>query len=407
MKTVTERFLTYVQHPTTSSDTSDTFPSTPSQLAFAAFLAKECEQIGLQDVSVDAHGYVTATLPATAEGAPTIGLLAHMDTSPDASGENIQPNIVEKYDGKPIALRGGLLSPEEFPCLKEYIRQTLITTDGTTLLGADDKAGIAEILTAAEYLLQHPEIPHGTLRIAFTPDEEVGRGVDHFDVKAFGADFAYTLDGGRIGELEYENFNAARAVIRIKGKNVHPGSAKNVMINAALIGTEIASLLPPAETPAKTEGYEGFFHLCSFEGTTSSAILDCIIRDFDKTSFENRKLLLQSIVDQKNQEYPGCVELTLTDQYYNMLSQLEPCIEIVDLAKQAMLDCGITPIIQPIRGGTDGARLSFMGLPCPNLFAGGHNFHSNFEFIPVPSMEKAVQMIVKIAELAVDFRKKL
>lgn len=407
MKTVTERFLTYVQHPTTSSDTSDTFPSTPSQLAFAAFLAKECEQIGLQDVSVDAHGYVTATLPATAEGAPTIGLLAHMDTSPDASGENIQSNIVEKYDGKPIALRGGLLSPEEFPCLKEYIGQTLITTDGTTLLGADDKAGIAEILTAAEYLLQHPEIPHGTLRIAFTPDEEVGRGVDHFDVKAFGADFAYTLDGGRIGELEYENFNAARAVIRIKGKNVHPGSAKNVMINAALIGTEIASLLPPAETPAKTEGYEGFFHLCSFEGTTSSAILDCIIRDFDKTSFENRKLLLQSIVDQKNQEYPGCVELTLTDQYYNMLSQLEPCIEIVDLAKQAMLDCGITPIIQPIRGGTDGARLSFMGLPCPNLFAGGHNFHSNFEFIPVPSMEKAVQMIVKIAELAVDFRKKL
>ena len=407
MKTVTERFLTYVQHPTTSSDTSDTFPSTPSQLAFAAFLAKECEQIGLQDVSVDAHGYVTATLPATADGAPTIGLLAHMDTSPDAAGKNIQPNMVEKYDGKPIALRGGLLSPEEFPCLKEYIGQTLITTDGTTLLGADDKAGIAEILTAAEYLLQHPEIPHGTLRIAFTPDEEVGRGVDHFDVKAFGADFAYTLDGGRIGELEYENFNAARAVIRIKGKNVHPGSAKNVMINAALIGAEIASLLPPAETPAKTEGYEGFFHLCSFEGTTSSAMLDYIIRDFDKTSFENRKLLLQSIVDQKNREYPGCVELTLTDQYYNMLSQLEPCIEIVNLAKQAMLDCGITPIIQPIRGGTDGARLSFMGLPCPNLFAGGHNFHSNCEFIPVPSMEKAVQMIVKIAELAVDFRKKL
>ena len=407
MKTVTERFLTYVQHPTTSSDASDAFPSTPSQLAFAAFLAKECEQIGLQDVSVDAHGYVTATLPATAEGAPTIGLLAHMDTSPDASGENIRPNIVENYDGKPIALRGGLLSPEEFPCLKEYIGQTLITTDGTTLLGADDKAGVAEILTAAEYLLLHPEIPHGRLRIAFTPDEEVGRGVDHFDVKAFGADFAYTLDGGRIGELEYENFNAARAVIRIKGKNVHPGSAKNVMINAALIGAEIASLLPPAETPAKTEGYEGFFHLCSFEGTTSSAVLDYIIRDFDKDSFENRKLLLQSIVDQKNQEYPGCIELTLTDQYYNMLSQLEPCIEIVDLAKQAMLDCGITPIIQPIRGGTDGARLSFMGLPCPNLFAGGHNFHSNFEFVPVPSMEKAVQMIVKIAELAVDFRKKL
>ena len=408
MKTVTERFLTYVKHHTTSDETSDTFPSTKRQLAFAAFLAKECEAIGLQSVSMDAYGYVTALLPGNTANAPTIGFISHMDTSPDASGENVLSNIVENYDGKAIPLNGTVLSPEEFPSLKEYIGQTLITSDGTTLLGADDKAGIAEILTAAEYLLAHPEIPHGAIRIAFTPDEEIGKGVDFFDVDKFHADFAYTLDGGRIGELEYENFNAARAIIRIKGKNVHPGSAKNVMKNAALIGTEIASLLPERETPAKTEGYEGFFHLCSFEGDVTSATLNYIIRDFNADSFAHRKELLRLIVERKNAQYNNCIELDLRDEYYNMLSQIEPHMEIVSLAKQAMLDCGITPIIQPIRGGTDGAQLSFMGLPCPNLFAGGHNFHSNYEYIPVPSMEKAVSMIVRIAELAattLDFQK--
>lgn len=408
MKTVTERFLTYVKHHTTSDESSDTFPSTKRQLAFAAFLAKECEAIGLQSVSVDAYGYVTALLPGNTANAPTIGFISHMDTSPDASGENVLSNIVENYDGKAIPLNGTVLSPKEFPSLKEYIGQTLITSDGTTLLGTDDKAGIAEILTAAEYLLAHPEIPHGAIRIAFTPDEEIGKGVDFFDVDKFHADFAYTLDGGRIGELEYENFNAARAIIRIKGKNVHPGSAKNVMKNAALIGTEIASLLPERETPAKTEGYEGFFHLCSFEGDVTSATLNYIIRDFNADSFAHRKELLRLIVERKNAQYNNCIELDLHDEYYNMLSQIEPHMEIVSLAKQAMLDCGITPIIQPIRGGTDGARLSFMGLPCPNLFAGGHNFHSNYEYVPVPSMEKAVSMIVRIAELAattLDFQK--
>ena len=408
MKTVTERFLTYVKHHTTSDEASDTFPSTKRQLAFAAFLAKECEAIGLQSVSVDAYGYVTALLPGNTANAPTIGFISHMDTSPDASGENVLSNIVENYDGKAIPLNGTVLSPEEFPSLKEYIGQTLITSDGTTLLGADDKAGIAEILTAAEYLLAHPEIPHGVIRIAFTPDEEIGKGVDFFDVDKFHADFAYTLDGGRIGELEYENFNAARAIIRIKGKNVHPGSAKNIMKNAALIGTEIASLLPERETPTKTEGYEGFFHLCSFEGDVTSATLNYIIRDFNADSFAHRKELLRLIVERKNAQYNNCIELDLHDEYYNMLSQIEPHMEIVSLAKQAMLDCGITPIIQPIRGGTDGARLSFMGLPCPNLFAGGHNFHSNYEYVPVPSMEKAVSMIVRIAELAattLDFQK--
>lgn len=407
MKTVSERFLEYIKHHTTSDENAASFPSTQTQLDFAAFLATECTAIGLHDVSVDSYGYVTATLPATVEHAPVIAFIAHMDTSPDASGKNIQPKLVENYSGESIPLKEGFLSPDEFPILKIYIGQTLITTDGTTLLGADDKAGIAEILTAMEHLILHPEIPHGTIRIAFTPDEEIGKGVDFFDVAAFGADFAYTLDGGRIGELEYENFNAARAFIQIHGKNVHPGTAKDVMVNAALIGTEIASALPAKETPAHTEGYEGFFHLCSFTGTTTYAELDYIIRDFDAVSFANRKSLIQSIVAEKNALYHNCITLELTDQYYNMLSQIEPHMEIVELAKQAMLDCGITPIIQPIRGGTDGARLSFMGLPCPNLFAGGHNFHSNFEFVPVPSMEKAVEMVIRIAELAttLDFQK--
>ena len=399
MKTVTERFLTYVKHHTTSDEASDTFPSTKRQLAFAAFLAKECEAIGLQSVSVDAYGYVTALLPGNTANAPTIGFISHMDTSPDASGENVLSNIVENYDGKAIPLNGTVLSPKEFPSLKEYIGQTLITSDGTTLLGADDKAGIAEILTAAEYLLAHPKIPHGAIRIAFTPDEEIGKGVDFFDVDKFHADFAYTLDGGRIGELEYENFNAARAIIRIKGKNVHPGSAKNVMKNAALIGTEIASLLPERETPAKTEGYEGFFHLCSFEGDVTSATLNYIIRDFNADSFAHRKELLRLIVERKNAQYNNCIELDLHDEYYNMLSQIEPHMEIVSLAKQAMLDCGITPIIQPIRGGTDGAQLSFMGLPCPNLGTGGHAYHGPYEHITAEGMDAAVNVTLEIIRL--------
>lgn len=409
MKSVTERFLTYIKHPTTSDEHSLSFPSTKQQLMFADFLLKECQTIGLADASVDRFGYVTASIPATTANAPAIGFIAHMDTSPDAKGENIMPHIVYNYDGGVIPLNGLTLNPEEFPSLKQYIGDTIITTDGTTLLGADDKAGIAEILTAAQYLIAHPEIPHGKICIAFTPDEEVGKGADHFDVEKFGADFAYTLDGGKIGELEYENFNAAQAVIHIKGKSVHPGTAKNTMVNAALIGAEIASMLPEKEIPSKTEGYEGFFHLCSFEGNVSEATLRYIIRDFNTETFEHRKNLLQLIVARKNIQYANALTLELKDQYYNMSSQLNHCMEIVELAKQAMFACDITPIVQPIRGGTDGARLSFMGLPCPNLFAGGHNFHGPYEYIPVSSMEKAVQMIVKIVELGatLDFPKKI
>ena len=409
MKSVTERFLTYIKHPTTSDENSTSFPSTKQQLMFADFLVKECQTIGLADATIDRFGYVTASIPATKSNAPAIGFIAHMDTSPDAKGENIMPHIVHNYDGGVIPLNGIKLSPDEFPSLKQYIGDTLITTDGTTLLGSDDKAGIAEILTAAEYLIAHPEIPHGKICIAFTPDEEIGRGADYFDVKKFGADFAYTVDGGKIGELEYENFNAAQAVIHIKGKSVHTGTAKNTMVNATLIGTEIAALLPEKEVPSKTEGYEGFFHLSSFEGNVSEATLTYLIRDFNTQTFDHRKNLLQLIVSRKNIQYANALTLEMKDQYYNMSSQLTDCMEIVELAKQAMLACNITPIVQPIRGGTDGARLSFMGLPCPNLFAGGHNFHGPYEYIPVSSMEKAVKMIVKIAELGatLDFPKKM
>lgn len=409
MKTVTDRFLTYIKQPTTSDESSSHSPSTKGQLQFALSLAEECRQIGLTEVEVDRHGYLYATLPATWEKAPVIGWIAHMDTSPDASGHGVMPHIVQTYDGGTIPLNGITLSPEVFPSLNDYIGETLITTDGTTLLGADDKAGIAEIMTAAEYLIAHPEILHGKIRIAFTPDEEIGRGADHFDVKKFGADFAYTMDGGKLGELEYENFNAARAVIHIQGKSVHPGTAKNLMANAALIGTEIASLLPEKEIPAKTEGYEGFFHLCSFEGTVAEATLTYIIRDFNSDTFAHRKNLLELIVERKNIQYPNAITLEMRDEYYNMSSQIQEHMEIIELAKKAMELCGITPIVQPIRGGTDGARLSFMGLPCPNLFAGGLNFHGPYEYIPVSSMEKAVEMLIKIAELgtSLDFKKKI
>ncbi len=400
MQKVEQRFLSYIQHPTTSKEDADTFPSTKQQLDFAHFLSEQCKEIGLAHVTVNAYGYVFATLPANTNDAPSIGFIAHMDTSPDASGENIRPQIITNYQGDDIQLNGITLSPKEFPSLLDYQGETLITSDGTTLLGADDKAGIAEILTAMEYLILHPEIPHGKICVGFTPDEEIGQGADHFDVETFGADFAYTLDGGKIGELEYENFNAAQAVIRIQGKSVHPGTAKNIMQNAALIGTEIASLLPKNETPATTEGYEGFYHLCAFHATVSEATLTYIIREFDETRFQEKKSYLQKLVDEKNIQYKNAISLEIHDQYYNMLSQLKHRKEIIDLAKQAMENCGITPIIQPIRGGTDGARLSFMGLPCPNLFAGGHNFHGPYEFIPISSMEKAVQMIIEIVQIA-------
>ncbi len=399
MKSVMERFLTYVKHHTTSDDESNTFPSTNRQLQFADFLAKECREIGLEDIVVDRNGYVMATLPATAENAPTIGFISHMDTSPDADGFDVKPHIVESYDGGAIPLNHIKISPEEFPALSNYVGDTIITSDGSTLLGADDKAGIAEILTAVEYLKEHPEILHGKIRIGFTPDEEIGKGVDFFDVKAFGADFAYTVDGGEIGELQYENFNAARAIIQIQGKNVHPGSAKNIMVNAALVGAEIAALLPEREIPAKTEGREGFFHLVSFQGNVSSATLNYIIRDFDEATFASRKNMLSILVERKNEQYPDAITLDIRDEYANMESCFKDCMHIVDLAKEAMEAVDVVPQILPIRGGTDGARLSYMNLPCPNIFTGGHNFHGPYEFIPLGSMEKAVEVIVKIAEL--------
>ena len=399
MKTVTERFLTYVKHHTTSDESSDTFPSTKRQLAFAAFLAKECEAIGLQSVSVDAYGYVTALLPGNTANAPTIGFISHMDTSPDASGENVLSNIVENYDGKAIPLNGTVLSPKEFPSLKEYIGQTLITSDGTTLLGADDKAGIAEILTAAEYLLAHPEIPHGAIRIAFTPDEEIGKGVDFFDVDKFHADFAYTLDGGRIGELEYENFNAAQAKVIFKGLNVHPGTAKGKMVNASNLAVRFASWLPAEQRPEHTEGYEGFFHLIGMNGGIEEASLVYIIRDHSRQLFEDKKHLMETLVKCSNELQPGSTTLEMRDQYYNMREIVESNMFIVDLASEAMKAVGVKPLIQPIRGGTDGARLSFMGLPCPNLFTGGHNFHGRYEYIPLPSLQKAMETVVKIIEM--------
>lgn len=407
-----DRFLKYVSFDTQSDEMSETFPSTEKQKVLLKYLVEEMKSLGLTEVEMDEHSYAMGTIPATPgyEDRPVIGFISHVDTSPDMSGANIKPQIIENYDGRDIRLNENLMmTVKDFPELSAFKGHTLITTDGTTLLGADDKAGVAEIMTAAEYLMAHPEIKHGKIRIGFTPDEEVGRGVDYFNVEKFGAKFAYTIDGGFEGELEYENFNAAQAVIHIKGRSVHPGTAKNIMQNAALIGTEIASLLPEKEIPSKTEGYEGFFHLCSFEGNVSEATLTYIIRDFNSETFAHRKNLIQLIVERKNIQYPNAITLELKDQYYNMASKIADCMEIVDLAKQAMEACGITPIVQPIRGGTDGARLSFMGLPCPNLFAGGHNFHGPYEYIPVSSMEKAVEMIVKIAELScgVDFQKKL
>ena len=405
MEKVIERFLRYVRVYTTSDPDSETFPSTSRQLAFADQLAGELIEIGLSDVQRNEYGYVYATLPANIDQkVSVIGFISHMDTSPDFSGENVYPKMVKNYQGQDLILDEAtdlILKPSEFPELLKYIGQDLITTDGKTLLGADDKAGIAEIITAMEYLINHPEIKHGKIRICITPDEEVGHGTNHFDVEKFGADFAYTLDGGEIGELEYENFNASGAKITVKGRSVHPGSAKNTMVNSMLVATQIIQALPPDQRPEHTEGNEGFFHLTSFEGDVSATNLEYIIRDHDLAKFEAKKKLMKEICGLVNLRYgQGTVALEMHDQYYNMKQKIEPVKYIVDLAEQAMKDVGVKPKIKAIRGGTDGAQLSWKGLPCPNIFAGGHNFHGPYEFIPVQSMHKAVEVIVRIAELA-------
>lgn len=401
--TLIDRFLKYVSFDTQSSETTGTTPSTPGQRVFARALVEELERIGLEEITLDENSYLMATLPAnTAETLPVIGFIAHLDTSPDMSGKDVQPRIVDYQGGDIVLSEDGavVLSAEMFPELSEYVGRQLIVTDGRTLLGADDKAGIAAIISAIEYLKAHPEIKHGKIRIAFTPDEEIGAGADHFDVEKFGADWAYTIDGGRAGELEYENFNAAAAKFHFKGLNVHPGSAKNKMVNASLLAVELAGWLPAVQRPEHTEGYEGFFHLTSMSGTVEEATLSYIIRDHSRALFEQKKQLLQAFADQMNRLHPESTRLEIRDQYYNMREVVEPEKHIVDLAFQAMTAVGVTPIVQPIRGGTDGARLSFMGLPCPNIFAGGLNFHGRYEFLPIPSLEKSMQTIIKIAELS-------
>lgn len=404
MDRLVERFIKYVKYNTTSDETSNTCPSTKTQLDFGKVLAEECKAIGLKDVTIDENGYVMAVLPSNCnENVPVIGFIAHMDTSPDMSGKNVNPQIIENYNGEDIVLnkeKNIVFSPKIFPNLAQCAGDTLITTDGTTLLGADNKAGIAEILTAMEYLIQHPEIKHGKICIAFTPDEEIGRGADLFDVKRFGADFAYTIDGGLLGELEYENFNAAQAKITIYGQNVHPGTAKNKMKNAVLIGVQLAQLFPEKEVPAHTDGYEGFYHLNNFNGNVEKVEMVYIIRDFDMDNFNNRKNFVKMAVEKINELYgDGTVHLELRDQYYNMKEKLEDKMYIVERAFNAMKAVGVEPKIKPIRGGTDGSRLSYMGLPCPNIFTGGDNFHGRYEYISVNSMRKTVEVIVKIAEV--------
>ena len=405
MSEVLDRFIRYVQIDTQSARDSETYPSTAKQLDLLRLLAEELKQIGMQDVHMDRYGYVTATLPANnGKASPVVGFLAHVDTSPDASGANVHPRVIEHYDGGEIVLNTKeniRLSPERFPDLRKYVGQTLVTTDGTTLLGADDKAGVAEIMTAMATLIAHPEIPHGTLKIAFTPDEEVGRGVDYFDVEAFGADFAFTVDGGEMGELEYETFNAASAKVRVHGRNVHPGTAKGIMLNAILIGMEYNDLLPVFERPEFTEGYEGFYHLMGMEGTVEAAKLEYIIRDHSDERFAQKKALMQAAADFLNQRYgEPVVEVEIKDQYYNMRKMIEPHPEIIEVAKAAYIAVGLEPHIIAVRGGTDGSRLSYMGLPTPNIFAGGYAMHGRYEFVPLVAMEKAVEVILKIAELA-------
>lgn len=400
-----DRFIRYVKIDTQSDDTvTERFPSTEKQLVLSNLLVKELKELGAQEVEIDQYGYVMATIPAnTSKKVPVLGFLAHVDTSSDMPGKDVNPRFVENYDGSEIILNkelGIALSPKEFPELKNYVGQTLIVTDGTTLLGADDKAGVAEIMAAVEYLIKNPSFEHGKIRIGFTVDEEVGRGVDHFDVKRFGADFAYTLDGGAIGELEFENFNAASAKISIQGRNIHPGYAKDKMLNAILIAQEFNSLLPAHERPEHTQGYEGFYHLIKMDGSVEKAAFQYIIRDHDRKKFEARKAYMQRIAEYLNTKYgEGTVTLELKDQYYNMREKVEPVYHVVSTAMEAMEAVGVKPKVKPIRGGTDGARLSYMGLPCPNLFAGGENFHGKHEYVAVESMVKATEVMLKIIEL--------
>ncbi len=398
-----ERFLKYVSFDTQSCDESESFPSTEKQLVLLNLLNEEMKLLGLEDVVTDKYGYTMGTIPASegCENVPTIGFVAHVDTSPDMSGKDVKPRIIEDYQGDDIALNASLtMKVSDFPELKGFVGHTLIHTDGTTLLGADDKAGVAEIMTAAEYLMAHPEIKHGKIRIGFTPDEEVGRGVDFFDVAAFGADYAYTMDGSIEGELEYENFNAASAKISIQGRNVHPGYAKNKMINAIQVACELNSMMPESERPEHTTGYEGFFHCISISGSVEEAQLSYIIRDHDSDKFEAKKVWMWSCVDLLQKRYgKDALTLTIKDQYFNMRKMVEPHPQVIDKAFEAMEMAGVKPIIKPIRGGTDGARLSFMGLPCPNIFAGGMNFHGKFEYCSLNSMEKATQVVINIAQL--------
>lgn len=400
---IVDRFIKYARIDTQSDENSTQTPSTQKQFNLAKEVEKEALEMGLTDVSLDNNCYLMATLPAnTKRDVPVIGFIAHFDTSPDMSGANVNPRIVKAYDGKDIQLNEAnrvVLSPADFPELLHHVGEDLIVTDGNTLLGADDKAGIAEIMNAMQYLIDHPEVEHGNIRIAFTPDEEIGRGADHFDVEKFAAEWAYTMDGSEVGELEYENFNAASAKIGIQGRNVHPGYAKGKMINALHVANELIALLPAEERPEHTEGYEGFFHLIGLSGTVDEAKVSYIIRDHDRAMFESRKLLMTETVERLNARYENRITLELKDQYYNMKEQVEPVMHVVDYAYRAMEAVGVKPNIKPIRGGTDGARLSFMGLPCPNIFAGGMNFHGRYEFLPVPSLRKASEVIVKIAEL--------
>ena len=401
---IIKRFVSYVTIDTESDPTSNTTPSTKKQWNLANKLAEELKTIGLQDVTIDDNAYIMATLPSNVDyDVPTIGFVSHFDTTPDFTGAHVNPQIIEKYDGHDIVLNAAeniILSPDYFDDLLLYIGQTLITTDGTTLLGADDKAGICEIVSAMEYLVNHPEIKHGKIRIGFTPDEEIGRGAHKFDVKKFGADWAYTMDGSQIGELEYENFNAAGAVVKIKGKIVHPGYAKGKMINSMYIAQEFINSLPRLETPEHTEGYQGFFHLHNMKGHVEETVLEYIIRDHDKGHFEARKEVMKKLTNELNSQYGREVITTeIKDQYFNMKEKVEPVMHIVDIAEKAMKQLGIKPLIKAIRGGTDGSQLSYMGLPCPNIFAGGHNFHGRYEYVPVESMIKATEVICKIAEL--------
>ncbi|MDP4266632.1 MAG: peptidase T [Bacteroidota bacterium] len=404
MSNLLNRFLKYIKFDTQSDDNSETFPSTSKQLVLAVHLKEELTEFGLKDVHIDEKGYLMATLPSNLDyKAPVIGFLAHYDTSPDMSGANVNPQIIQNYDGKEIVLnkdKNLILSPVDFPELSEYVNQTIITTDGNTLLGADDKAGIAEIITAVEYLINHPEIKHPEIKIGFTPDEEIGRGVDFFDVNRFGADIAYTMDGGGVGELECENFNAASAKIYLQGKNIHPGYAKNKMINSMLVGIELNEMLPVNERPEFTENYEGFYHIIKFEGSVEKSMLQYIIRDHDRVKFEHKKEFIQEAVSFINKKYgEGVATIEIKDQYYNMKEKIVPVYYIVENAIKAMNMADVKPIVVPIRGGTDGARLSFMGLPCPNIFAGGINFHGKYEYVSLQSMEKAVEVIINLAKI--------